>query len=154
MLLGRGGPLGAERNVDVEYVGGGGVGATLGGRIPGGSRSGGIVGVEPGGKVRSGHGNGERVRVLVLVDGRVGGNSVVAHAGGSFQPVSGAGRCVGTGVTTVGSTGSAGIRVIGWEVGRGVDGGSSSLVAAAGGTLLTDGCGSTAGRSANDELTA
>lgn len=113
VLLGRAEPPRGDSGVDVEYVGGGGVGAALGGRKPGGSRSGGIVGVEPGGNGRSGQGNGDNVRVLVLVDGRVGGNSVVAHAGGSFQPVCGTGCCVGTGGTTVGSTGSAGIRVMG-----------------------------------------
>lgn len=131
------------------------MGAALGGRKPGGNSSGGIVGVDPGGNGNSGHGNGDSVRVLVLVDGRVGGNSVVAQAGGSFQPVCGMGCWVGTGATTVGSTGSSGIRVIGCEGGLGATGGSLSLVAAAGGTLLlTEGCGSTAGRSANDELTA
>ena len=70
---------------------------------------------------------------MVLVDGRVGGNSVVAQAGGSFQPVCGTGCWVGTGATTVGSTGSSGIRVIGCEGGLGATGGSLSLVAAAGG---------------------
>ena len=63
----------------------GGVGVELCGRRSGGNSSGGIDGVVPGANGRVGHGNGDNVRVLVPVDGKVGGNSVVAQPGGPPQ---------------------------------------------------------------------
>ena len=77
----------------VWRYGGGGIGVELCGRSAGGSRSGGIEGVDPGANGSVGHGNGDSVRVVVPVDGEVGGSSVVAQPGGSSSRTGGGAGC-------------------------------------------------------------